>query len=77
MVNSQLFLYLNIVIGILFVLYFLLFRGKRHEPTKLNVKANEDFNVEKTINLSHLQSGMYLLKLKGESLDYTQKIIIN
>ena len=40
-------------------------------------KANEDFNVEKTINLSHLQSGMYLLKLKGESLDYTQKIIIN
>ena len=41
--NSQQLLYLNIFIGIVFVLYFLLSKGKRHEPTKLNMKANEDF----------------------------------
>ncbi len=42
--NSQLLLYINIFIGIVFVLYFLLSRGKRPGPTKLNVKANEDFS---------------------------------
>jgi extracellular elastinolytic metalloproteinase len=39
--------------------------------------ADENFSVEKTINLSHLQSGMYILQLKGEALNYTQKIIRN
>ncbi|OFZ30135.1 MAG: hypothetical protein A2622_09815 [Bdellovibrionales bacterium RIFCSPHIGHO2_01_FULL_40_29] len=53
MVNSQLFLYLNIVIGILFVAYFLFFRGKPQQPTKLNVKAKEDFtkSIVKTQDL--------------------------
>ena len=42
--NSQQLLYINIFIGIVFVLYFLLSRPKRPGPTKLNVKANEDFS---------------------------------
>lgn len=41
-----------------------------------NVK-NENFNIEKTIDLSHLQSGVYIMKINGESLNYTQKIILN
>ncbi|MEO8515406.1 MAG: T9SS-dependent M36 family metallopeptidase [Flavobacterium sp.] len=38
---------------------------------------NTDFNVEKTINLSHLQSGMYIVKIDGSELNYTKKIILN
>ncbi len=38
--------------------------------------ANTDFNVEKTLDLSHLQSGMYVLKVSGDSLNYTHKILI-
>ena len=41
--NSQQLLYANIVIGILFVAYFLFGRGKQRQPTQLNVKAKEDF----------------------------------
>ena len=42
--NSQLVLYIQIFLGIAFVLYFLLSRGKSRQPTQLNVKANEDFS---------------------------------
>ncbi len=42
--NSQQLLYINIVIGVVFVVYFLLGRGKGRQPTRLNVKANEDFS---------------------------------
>ncbi|MEO8515407.1 MAG: T9SS-dependent M36 family metallopeptidase [Flavobacterium sp.] len=38
---------------------------------------NTDFNVEKTINLNHLQSGMYIVKIDGSELNYTKKIILN
>lgn len=38
---------------------------------------NDDFNNEKTIDLNKLQSGIYVLKLVGEQLNYTQKIILN
>ncbi|WP_300568164.1 T9SS-dependent M36 family metallopeptidase [Flavobacterium sp.] len=38
---------------------------------------NTDFNIEKTINLSHLQSGMYIVKIDGSELKYTKKIILN
>lgn len=38
---------------------------------------NDDFNNEKTIDLNKLQSGIYVLKLIGEQLNYTQKIILN
>lgn len=37
----------------------------------------EDFNVEKTINLKGLQSGMYILKVEGDNLNHTQKVILN
>lgn len=36
-----------------------------------------DFSSEKIINLQSLQSGIYLLKLEGENLSYTRKIILN
>ncbi|EKT4502133.1 T9SS-dependent M36 family metallopeptidase [Flavobacterium psychrophilum] len=38
---------------------------------------NTDFNVEKTINLNDLQSGMYIIKIDGDELNYTKKIILN
>ena len=38
---------------------------------------NEDFNIEKSLNLNSLQSGMYVLKVSGESLNFTQKIVKN
>jgi hypothetical protein len=34
------------------------------------------FNVEKSINLENLQSGMYILKMNGEGFGYTKKIIL-
>jgi len=36
-----------------------------------------DFNIEKSINLNHLQSGMYVVKINGSELNYTKKIILN
>ena len=50
--NSQLLLYINIFLGVAFVVYFILGRGKQSQPTKLNVKANEDFtkSIIKTRN---------------------------
>ncbi|MEW5674739.1 T9SS-dependent M36 family metallopeptidase [Flavobacterium enshiense] len=36
-----------------------------------------DFAVERSINLGGLQTGMYLIKIDGENLNYTQKIILN
>ncbi|MFM9528214.1 T9SS-dependent M36 family metallopeptidase [Flavobacterium psychrophilum] len=38
---------------------------------------NTDFNIEKTINLNNLQSGMYIIKIDGDELNYTKKIILN
>lgn len=40
-----------------------------------NVEGN--FSVEKSLNITSLQSGIYLLKLTGKDLSYTQKIIKN
>ncbi|WP_395047900.1 T9SS-dependent M36 family metallopeptidase [Flavobacterium sp.] len=40
--------------------------------------ANDtDFNTEKTLNLNHLQSGMYVIKISGDDLNYIKKIILN
>lgn len=38
---------------------------------------NNDFSQEKTIDLSKLQSGIYIVKIAGEQLNYTKKIILN
>lgn len=43
----------------------------------VNEYRNEDFNTEKSLNLSNLQSGMYILKVSGDSLNFTQKIMKN
>lgn len=37
--------------------------------------SNEDFNTEKTIDLSSLQSGIYVVKVSGEGINYSQKIV--
>lgn len=34
-----------------------------------------DFNIENTVNIQKLQSGIYMLKIEGENLNYTQKVI--
>jgi len=40
--------------------------------------ANDaNFNAEKTINLDNLQSGMYIMKIEGEALNYVHKLILN
>lgn len=39
-------------------------------------QADKDFNIEKTINLSMLEKGMYIIKLNSASLNYTEKIIV-
>ncbi len=36
-----------------------------------------DFEIEKTINTSTIQSGIYVLKIAGNNLNYSQKIIKN
>jgi extracellular elastinolytic metalloproteinase len=38
---------------------------------------NEEFNIEKSLNLNSLQSGLYVLKVNGDNLNFTQKIIKN
>lgn len=36
-----------------------------------------NFNTSKSINLTHLQSGMYIVKINADELSYSQKIIKN
>lgn len=38
---------------------------------------NEDFSNEIKLNLSHLGSGIYILKVNGDGLNYIEKIILN
>ena len=40
-------------------------------------QTDDNFNIEKTININSLQSGIYILKLSGNNLNYTQKVIKN
>jgi hypothetical protein len=35
-----------------------------------------DFSIEKSIDVSKLQSGVYILKLEGENLSYSEKIVL-
>ena len=43
----------------------------------VNEYINEDFNIEKTLNINNLQAGVYILKVSANSLNFTQKIIKN
>lgn len=38
-------------------------------------QANAEFNSEKSIDLSSLQSGVYVVKITGEGMNYSQKIV--
>ena len=38
---------------------------------------NELFNSEKAIDLKAVESGIYVLRVSGEDLNYSQKIIKN
>ncbi|MBG6110598.1 hypothetical protein IWX84_001477 [Flavobacterium sp. CG_9.10] len=38
---------------------------------------NEEFNNLKTIDLSRLQKGVYIMKVNGDDLEFTEKIIMN
>ena len=50
-----------------------LFDINGREVYKSNVS---NFSIEKSINISQLQSGIYILKLEGEQLSYSEKIIL-
>lgn len=43
-VDSQQFFYINLILGVFFVIYFVLGRPKSRLPTKLNLKAGESDN---------------------------------
>ena len=43
----------------------------------VNEFKNDDFNIEKEINLTNLQTGMYIVKVNADDLNFTKKIIIN
>lgn len=38
---------------------------------------NTEFSNEKSIDLNHLQAGVYVVKISGDELNYTKKIILN
>ncbi|MBD3582326.1 T9SS-dependent M36 family metallopeptidase [Flavobacterium selenitireducens] len=40
-------------------------------------KRSADFNIEATLNLSHLQKGMYIVKVDAENLNFSKKLILN
>ena len=40
-------------------------------------QTDENFNIEKSININGLQSGMYILKVSGNDMNYSQKLIKN
>jgi len=40
-------------------------------------KMGADFNTEASLNLSHLQKGMYVVKVNAENLNFSKKLILN
>ena len=40
-------------------------------------EKNIDFNTEKNIDLNSFQSGIYILKISGDNVNYSQKLIKN
>ena len=43
----------------------------------VNEFVNDEFDIEKSYNLSDLQSGVYIIKITGDSINYNKKIIKN
>ncbi|MCW1148014.1 T9SS type A sorting domain-containing protein [Flavobacterium sp. TH16-21] len=41
------------------------------------LSSSGDFSSEKAINLTGLQSGVYIVKLEGENLSYSEKVVLN
>ena len=40
------------------------------------LNENENFNTEKSINLNFLSAGIYILKVTGDNMNFTEKIIL-
>jgi extracellular elastinolytic metalloproteinase len=40
-------------------------------------QVDDNFNVEKSININNLQSGVYIVKIIGDNISYSQKLIKN
>jgi hypothetical protein len=40
-------------------------------------QTDDKFNNEKSINISALQNGVYIMKVTGDNLNYSEKIIKN
>jgi hypothetical protein len=40
-------------------------------------QTDERFNIERTLNLSSFQTGVYILKVSGDNVNYTQKLVKN
>ena len=40
-------------------------------------QVDDNFNIEKAISISNLQSGIYIVKVSGENVNYSQKLIKN
>ena len=43
----------------------------------LMAELDERFNIERTLNLSSFQAGVYILKVSGDNVNYTQKLVKN
>ena len=53
--NSQQLLYINLILGVVFLLYFFFGRGQPKAPTRLNLK-NKETPLEKPLNPDRLDS---------------------
>jgi hypothetical protein len=40
-------------------------------------QVDDNFNIEKAVSISNLQSGIYIVKVNGENVNYSQKLIKN
>ena len=39
--------------------------------------TDDDFNIQKSIDVSSFETGMYIVKVTGDQINYTQKVMIN
>ena len=69
MINSQLLLFLNLGIGLLLVLYYVLGRHKPKQPTRLNMRAK---NSDKKMPIVLEAEGKQEVAVTGELHDVSQ-----